>query len=1141
MSVCPACGQENPEIARFCLACAASLAAPAPAEAVERKLVSVLFVDLVGHTAASDQVDPEDVRARLQPYHQLLKREIERYGGTVEKFIGDAVMAVFGAPVSHEDDAERAVRSALRILQAVHEHELELEVRAAVATGEAVVSLSARPEQGEGIVAGDVVNTASRLQQAASPGSLVVGEVTERATRDTIEYEELEPVSVKGKAGLIPVWRALEARTRLGVDAEPSAKAPFVGRGDELRLLTDTYTRAFREASIQLVTITGEPGVGKTRLTAEFRAWLENRPERARWLQGRCLPYGEGITFWALGEIVKAHAGILESDSPEDAAGKLDQAVSTIIDDASDRDWLTATLAPLVGAEVAEGPAGMEAAEAFTAWRRFLEAVATQRPLVLLIEDLHWADPKLVEFIEHIVDWSTDVQLLIVCTARPELYERRPGWGGGKRNSTTIALAPLSGEQTARLLSALLSRAVLPAETQAALLERAGGNPLYAEEFVRMLTDRGFMTERGQLTATAQIAVPETVQAVIAARLDTLSPEKKALLHDASVVGKVFWTGAVASIAGIDRAEARTILQDLVRKELVRPARTSSVKNDEEFSFWHVLVRDVTYGQIPRAQRGQKHRAAAEWIERIAAERVVDQAEILAHHYGEALALARASGVEEERLELERSARRFLVAAGDRALNLDVAKAEVHYRKALELLPEDHPERASVIQKLAETAWLAGRFSEAERGYEEAIAESRKHGDLLAAGGAMVELGAATRDQGNTVRAGTLLAEAVDVLEQKPPGRELALAYMHSARDRMLSGRYPECLEWAEKARELAQRLGFGQIEVRALQFRGIARFELGDLDGIEDSRESLEMCLELGLGYETVTAYGNLSDLVLEVEGPVSSRELRRQAIEFGERRGIAFKASWVMAESVWELFDLGEWDELLEMADRLIDWEREHGGSQVEAISAPYRAHVLLLRGMTNSAASAQTDFLPRAREIGDIQVLAPALAVSALIRQASGDLASAVDLIEELERLTRGRFLYRAHHLPDALRVCVDAESLTLGESLFEGTDIPAPRARHLVLTGRAIVAEGQGNVDKGASLFAKVASRWKDFGCPVEQAQALLGRGRCLAALGRRGEAEAPLQEARGIFLRLRATPLVAKAEALLGDDAALAGS
>ena len=346
----------------------AGLAAPrsprAPRSgAEERKIVSVLFVDLVGFTAASEKADPEDVRARLRPYHARVKQEIERFGGTVEKFVGDAVMAVFGAPVSREDDAERAVNSALRILDAIvelnEEHpDLELTVRGAVNTGEAMVTLGARPAEGEGIVAGDVVNTAARLQQSAPVGGIVVGETTYRATKDLFEYEPLEPVAVKGKAESLPLWHAIAPRRRFGVDVEPIVRTPLIGRDDDLALLQSIYTRTLRDASVQLVTVTGEPGVGKTRLLAEFRKWVDDRPELVFWRQGRSLSYGAGITYWALGEMVKAQAGILESDTPEEAAAKLAVAVEEAAADPSERDWLNASLAPLVGASAAPAASG---------------------------------------------------------------------------------------------------------------------------------------------------------------------------------------------------------------------------------------------------------------------------------------------------------------------------------------------------------------------------------------------------------------------------------------------------------------------------------------------------------------------------------------------------------------------------------------------------------------------------------------------------------------------------------------------------------------------------------------------------------------------------------------------------------------
>jgi class 3 adenylate cyclase len=367
----------------------------------ERKVVSVLFVDLVGFTARSDQADPEDVRAMLRPYHAAAKREIERFGGRVEKFVGDAVMGIFGAPVAHEDDAERAVRAALVILESVEELNeaqpgVDLTVRAAVHTGEALVDLTARAEAGESVVAGDVVNTASRLQQVAAPGTAVVGERTYEATRTAVDYEELERVTVKGKAAPLRIWRALGVRS-FAEDVEPARRAPFVAREDELAQLAQTYRRTIREAGVQLVTVTGEPGIGKTRLLGELRAVVEAELEPVFWRQGRCLPYGEGITFWALGEILKAQTGILESDSPEEAADKLSAAVAAVIAEGSERDWFTARLAPLVGARVPEEAGTAEREESFTAWRRLLEALAAERPLVLMFDDLHWADTALLE------------------------------------------------------------------------------------------------------------------------------------------------------------------------------------------------------------------------------------------------------------------------------------------------------------------------------------------------------------------------------------------------------------------------------------------------------------------------------------------------------------------------------------------------------------------------------------------------------------------------------------------------------------------------------------------------------------------------------------------------------------------------
>ncbi|MGH8935397.1 MAG: AAA family ATPase [Acidimicrobiia bacterium] len=882
---CPQCGAEVPSGKRFCLSCGASLETPSrQALGEERKVVTVLFCDLVGFTARSDQADPEDVRARLRPYHARLREDIERYGGKVEKLLGDGVMAVFGVPVAHEDDPERAVRAALRIQRSIEELNethpgLDLAARVAVTTGEALVSADPR---GEGLV-GDVVNSASRLQEVAPPGEIVVGEDTFRATRDRIEYRELAPVRVKGKEAPLAIWQAEAARTRYGVDALEETPTPFVGRERELALLEDAYARADRDPSVQLVTITGEPGVGKTRLVRELFSYLDARPDvLAWWRQGRCLPYGEGITFWALGEIVKGQAGILESDSREEATEKLEGAVRTLVDEPAERDWMVTRLAPLVGAEVAESRTGVAQSESFAAWRRFLEAMAVQRPLVMVIEDLHWADPALVQFIDHLLDRSMGVPLLVVCTARPELYQAHPGWGGGKRNSATIALSPLSDEATAGLLAALLEQAVLPAETQRLILDRCGGNPLYAREFVRMLEDRGLLERRGRIVKiSGDLPIPPSVQGLIAARLDLLSPTQKSLVKAAAVLGKVFWPGAISAIESADRQAVDGALLDLTRRELVRPSRTSSVEGEAEYSFWHLLVRDVAYGQIARAERAEKHRAAAAWIEGMAGERVDDHAELVAHHYGQALELAEAAGLA-DLAQLEEATGRFLVMAGDRVFQLDVGRAETYYRRALELMRPGDPRRGRVLTKLGRAAYESGRYQEGEPHLEEAIGDLQAAGDALGEGEARIWLARQLWHRGEAVRSDAQLEEAVRILERGLPGPELSHAYAHRAAQRALRGRPEEALPLAEEALALAAYLSIEEDVVRALHARGLARLDLGDVRGLDDLRRALRHSLEQGLSYWSAVSYINLNVWTHLMEGWRAALDLLEAGIEF-------------------------------------------------------------------------------------------------------------------------------------------------------------------------------------------------------------------------------------------------------------------
>jgi predicted ATPase/class 3 adenylate cyclase len=1056
----------------------------------ERKIVSVLFADLVDFVARSEHADPEDLRGLLAPYHAQLRDRLESFGGTVEKFIGDAIVGVFGAPAAREDDPERAVRAGLGILDAV-----DLPIRIAVTTGEAVVTLDASPATGEGIVTGDVVNTASRLQHLAPSRGLVVDELTYRATRDAIEYEQLEPVSVKGKRSPVPIWRAQRALTRADELPEPGSRTAFVGRAHELELLMRTYARAIEAAAPQLVTIVGEPGVGKTRLLAEFAAALGDEPVQPVWRRGHCLHYGEGITFWALGETLKEQAGILESDTSGQAAQKLALVVAEVVADQSEREWVAARLAPLVGAAGRQRVPSGDRSESFAAWRRFFELLAARAPLVLVFEDLHWADTALLEFIEHVVDWATDVALLVMCTTRPELYERSPDWGGGKRNASTISLAPLSGRETATLVEALLDGAKLPAKTEAALLERAGGNPLYAEEFARMFLDRRVADSDGG------IPVPESVQALIAARLDTLPAERKALLQDAAVIGKVFWAGAVTAVGSRSDEAVAADLQELVRKELVRRARESSVANDSEFSFWHILVRDVAYRQIPRAERARRHRAVAKWIEQIAAGRVTDYAELLAHHYGQALELERAAGAGDGARDLEERTAHFLLLAGDRAFPLDVGKAEDYFRSALDLLPADAPERPKAQARLAEAGWLAGRgYNEAVSAYERAIHDLRASGDTAAAAGALVQLATALRDRGETTRAPELLAEAVDLLEREPPGPELVRAYTHTARDHMFAGRQVECFEWAEKAIELAETLGIREQSMRALQCRGFARWELGDREGLDDLREALRMGLESGFGDDVAAAYINLGDVTWWADGPAAGLAVYEKGMEFASRRGIAFREQWLRAQSVWPLFELGRWDELLETARGVFEWDREHGPSQIAMLALPYVAHVRLLRDDVREAAGLAEEFLDRAREMQDPQLLLPALSVAAQIKHAQGEQEDALSLVRELEQETRDRAFWRATCCLDAVRVAVALGAVNLGEALLTDVRLSGERQALAQISGRATVTEARGDLGGASALYSKAAAGWSEFGFVYEEGLALQGEGRCRRKLG-----------------------------------------
>jgi class 3 adenylate cyclase/tetratricopeptide (TPR) repeat protein len=1144
MAVCPSCGRENPEGFNFCGFCTAALdGAPVP-QVEERKVVSILFVDLVGFTARSHDLDPEDVRAALAPYHQRLKREIESFGGTVEKFIGDAVMAVFGAPVAHEDDAQRAVRAALRITEAIEElneeADLDLSIRAAVNTGEGLVNLSARPQSGEGMVTGDVVNTASRLQGVAPVNGVVVGEITYRSTKDFIVYDEVDAVYVKGKPEPVPVWRAVSARSHSGVDAQVRYRTPFIGRDFDLATLRTAYQRTTRESSLQLVTLVGEPGVGKTRLLAEFASYVDDQPELITWRQGRSLPYGEGITFWALGEIVKAQAGINESDSADVAKDKMGVALGSLIDDEADRAWLQQRLAPLVGATSLGGAAEKE--ESFAAWLHFLEVIATKDPMVLVFEDLHWADASLLEFIEHLVEWSTGVPILVVGTARPELFEKHPHWAGGTRNATTISLSPLTDAETAQLISALLSHAVLPAEIHTALLERAGGNPLYAEEFIRMLVDRSVLRARGRTLSVdpdADIPIPDNVQALIAARLDTLPPERKSLLHNAAVVGKVFWSGAVASLSDLEEPLTRRSLQELVRKELIRPVRMSSIEGEQEYSFWHALTRDVAYGEIPRSQRAAKHQGVAGWLEDVAGERVTDHAEVLAHHYQSAMELLESSGASEMASEIVSAAVRFLVLAGERALDLDVAKARRYFEAALPLAPDER--RGQVLARLADTARKLDDLDAAIVRYKEAIGMFALLGDKVGEGGALRGLSIAYWWVGDNAPAMDLDLQAIEVLEEAGLSTELASAYNGMSQNVLMIGRPPEeAIEWAEKAEVAAQAVGSGKESVVARANRALGLCDLGDARGYEGLVAAYEEALKSAWTEDAAVIGSGVCLWQWCRGGPKDALQTYEVMIEREERRGLVHAARHERAESLWMLYDLGDWDLLLDVADELIAWAEQRRVLVVKAAALPCIAQVIAFRQQIDKAESWCEESLLLTRKVEEVQKLAPALAVAALVAQMRGAFGEAVDLIEELDQVTRHSPPWRSRHLPTALRVFNSAGQLDKAETFASGIKVTATRDVNCVLTGQAILAEAKGRAAEARDLHQQAAQRWADYGFVLEEGQAHLGLARCLITLGDREGATVPLRKAQTIFSHLGAVPLLKEVEGYLGKAQAASG-
>jgi len=661
---CTACGQENPAIARFCLACGLPLDEQGDRRE-ERRLVSVIFVDLVGFTSRAERLDPEDVQALLRPYHDAVRNEIESFGGNVEKFIGDAVVGVLGAPIAHGDDAERAVRAALAVRDTLarmdeEDPRLDLKVRIAVNTGEALVTLNARAALGEAMVAGDVVNTASRLQSAAPVGGVLVGEGTYRATSDAIVYTPVDAVDAKGKERAVPAWVAVHAKRQPG---ERAIAGPLVGRARELEILRGVWDRVATDCQPQLVTVIGPAGVGKTRLGVEFAAMVKERGGRT--VRGRVLPYRESTAYSALAFQLKQLCQIFETDTADVALTKLRDAVAELMPEGQ-AESVTMHLAVLLGLDPSTSVADRESL--FFSIRSFVEAVARDQPTMLVFEDLHWADEALLDLVELLAARLHDLPILVLALARPDLLDSRTGWGGGLLAHTSLPLRPLGTTEAMDLAAHRLEEAGASLERAADLAEVADGNPLFIEQLAAALAE----------SDDPNAALPTTIRGIIEARLDALPPEERDVVLDAAVAGRVFWRGTLERMVPDPDTLSRA-LGELQRRELITRQTVSAFEGHEQYAFNHVLVRDVAYDLLPRTARQQRHREAAEWFEEASGE-FGEAGAALARHWRDA-------GDPEHALTY------FIAAAQEAERGWAKGRAAALYREALELVSADDGDR----------------------------------------------------------------------------------------------------------------------------------------------------------------------------------------------------------------------------------------------------------------------------------------------------------------------------------------------------------------------------------------------------------------------------------------------------------------
>jgi class 3 adenylate cyclase/tetratricopeptide (TPR) repeat protein len=1119
---CPACGAAADPNDAYCGECGASLgeAAAAPLReepAAERRLVTVLFADLVGFTPLSESRDAEDVRELLSRYFEGCRRIIALYGGTVEKFIGDAVMAVWGTPTATEDDAERAVRAALDLVAAVSAlgQELgaeELRARVGVLTGEAAVTIGA---EGEGMVAGDLVNTASRIQSVAEPGTVFAGESTRRATDQTIVYEDAGAFELKGKTGLTPLWRARRVVSGLrGSLKSEGLEAPFVGRDRELRQLKDLFHASAEESKAHLVAVTGLAGIGKSRLVWEFYKYFDGLAESVWWHRGRCLPYGDGVTYWALADMVRMRCRIAEDDETAIGLQKLRAALDEHILDAEERAFVETRLGQLLGLT---GPGSLERQDLFAAARIFFERLAEAYPTVLVFEDMQWADESLLDFVEYLLDWSRSHPLFVVTLARPELLERRPTWGAGQRNFTSIFLEALPRPAMEELLSGLVPG--LPEELRDRILERAEGVPLYAVETVRMLLDRGLLVQDESAYRVAgaveELEVPETLHALIAARLDGLSTEERRLLQDGAVLGKTFTKRGVAALSGLAADTVDGMLTGLVRKEVLGVQADPRSPEHGQYGFLQDLVRRVAYDTLSKRDRRERHLAAVAVLENTLAEEEV--VEVVAAHY---VAAFEAVPDAPDAVDVKGKARDALIQAGKRAHSLGApAEARRYYEQAASL-SEGATARAELLSEAGFMAGRAGMREPMTSLLDEALAIFEQEGDARGAARASRRLGELQGVSGKRDEAIARLEHAFEVLSAEEPSEELAALSAQLSRNYWFSGNLELSRERADLALDIAEPQRFAGPLALALRSKASVAFSVGHHEeALGLLRHGLAFSLEHELFEDASTYYFILSDQNFRTDRCVEALCYLDESLALSRRQGSRPHEWGALAERLYPLWMLGRWDEAVAASDDLGGEQLHAGGVMLSLLQSG--TGIFVARGQLDEARRlhAQFSFIEGST---DLQDQATSNAARAMLLRAEGKLAEALEAGSatiEVAGVLGPTFQAIKHGVVDALEAALALGDLTRADELFAFVDGLAPANRSPYLD--AEVGRIRARLVENASGLKTAAESFRRLSMPFPKGVALLEHAELT------GDYESRT-EALEIFEDLRATPWIERA-------------